>query len=121
METIRVLVVDDEVDFRETMINRLVKRNITAHGAESGEQALESIKTDLYDVIILDLKMKGMDGIATLREIRKDKPLIKVILLTGHGSLESGIEGMKLGAFDFLQKPAYFDLLLEKIQQACGK
>lgn len=121
MEQIRVLVVDDEADFRETMINRLAKREIGAYGADSGEQALEKINAQLYDVVILDLKMPGIDGIETLREIKRQKPLIEVILLTGHGSVESGIEGMKLGAFDYLLKPAKFDMLMEKIQQAFEK
>ena len=121
MLSMRILVVDDEDDFRETMVNRLAKRNLEARGAESGEEALKMIDAQLFDVVILDLKMKGMDGIATLREIKRTKPLIEVILLTGHGSVESGIEGMKLGAFDYILKPANFDALLDKIQQAYDK
>jgi DNA-binding NtrC family response regulator len=121
MQNMRILVVDDEDDFRDTMVNRLTKRSLEARGAESGEEALKMITAQLFDVVILDLKMKGMDGIATLREIKKERPLIEVILLTGHGSVESGIEGMKLGAFDYILKPANFDSLLEKIQQAFDK
>lgn len=121
MQDIKVLVVDDEADFRETLVNRLNKRDMNADGAESGEEALERIEGRLYDVVILDLKMEGMDGITALREIKKNKPLIEVILLTGHGSVESGIEGMKLGAFDYILKPAKFDMLIEKIQQAYEK
>ncbi|HHP7235521.1 MAG TPA: response regulator [Desulfobacterales bacterium] len=121
MHKIRVLVVDDEADFRETMIKRLTRRDIEADEAESGEKALEMIDKRLYDVIILDLKMEGMDGIAALREIKNVKPLVEVILLTGHGSVESGIEGMKLGAFDYILKPAHFDTLMEKITEAHGK
>lgn len=121
MGKIRILVVDDEDDFRETMVNRLVKRDFDAEGAESGEKALERVNAYLFDVILLDIRMPGIDGITALREIKKIKPLIEVIMLTGHGSVESGIEGMKLGAFDYLLKPCDFNVLLEKIQQAYEK
>jgi len=121
MGTIRLLVVDDEADFRETMVNRLSKRNIDVSGAENGEQALKLIEKFIYDVVILDIRMPGIDGITALREIKRIKPLIEVILLTGHGSVESGIEGMKLGAFDYILKPPKIDIILEKIQQAYEK
>lgn len=121
MEDFRVLVVDDEDDFRETLVNRLQKRNLDVTGAESGEKALELIAKYLYDVIILDVKMPGIDGIETLREIKNMKPLIEVIMLTGHASVESGIEGMKLGAFDYIMKPANIDKLVEKMHQAYEK
>jgi len=121
MATMRLLVVDDEEDFRETMVNRLCKRDIDASGAESGEKAVQLVDKYLYDVIILDVKMPGMDGIETLREIKKIKPLTEVIMLTGHATVESGIEGMKLGAFDYVLKPADFDGLLVKINQAYQK
>jgi DNA-binding NtrC family response regulator len=121
MGKIRVLVVDDEEDFRVTMVNRLCKRDFEADGAEDGEKALERVNAYLYDVVLLDIRMPGMDGISALREIKKTKPLIEVIMLTGHGSVESGIEGMKLGAFDYLLKPCNFDTLLEKIRQAYEK
>jgi len=121
MGTMRVLVVDDEEDFRETMVSRLLKRNIDAIGAENGEKALKLINKFTYDVVILDIRMPGIDGIAVLREIKKIKPLIEVVLLTGHATVESGIEGMKLGAYDYILKPAKIDDILEKIQQAYEK
>jgi DNA-binding NtrC family response regulator len=121
MGTMRVLVVDDEGDFRETMVSRLLKRNIDASGAENGEKALKLINKFTYDVVILDIRMNGIDGIAVLREIKKIKPLIEVVLLTGHGTVESGIEGMKLGAYDYILKPAKFDDIFEKIQNAYEK
>ena len=121
MEEFKVLVVDDEDDFRETIVKRLQKRKMTALGAESGEKALELIEAQPFDVVVLDVKMPGLDGIDTLREIKKRKPLIEVILLTGHASMESGIEGMKLGAYDYVMKPANLEELIEKMRQAFEK
>jgi two-component system OmpR family response regulator len=121
MEEFKILVVDDEEDFRETIVKRLQKRKMTARGAESGQKALELIESQPFDVVVLDVKMPGLDGIDTLREIKKRKPLIEVILLTGHASMESGIEGMKLGAYDYVMKPANLEELIEKMRQAYEK
>lgn len=121
MGGLKVLVVDDEADFRETIVKRLLKRGLEATGAESGLQALEMIRARPTDVVVLDIKMPGMDGLETLTEIKKVEPLIEVILLTGHASMESGIEGMKLGAFDFILKPVSIDELMEKMHQAYEK
>ena len=122
MEMFRILVVDDEVDFLETIVNRLKKRQLDAVGVESGEGALETLKQQLFDVVLLDIKMPGgMDGIETLREIKRVQPLAEVILLTGHASVETSIEGMKLGAFDYLLKPMKFEELLEKLAGAFKK
>jgi DNA-binding NtrC family response regulator len=121
MEEFKILVVDDEDDFRETIVKRLQKRKMKAWGAESGEKALELIEAQPFDVVVLDVKMPGLDGIDTLREIKKRKPLIEVILLTGHASMESGIEGMKLGAYDYVMKPANLEELIEKMRQAFEK
>jgi DNA-binding NtrC family response regulator len=122
MDYFRVLVVDDEEDFLETIVNRLNKRNIDTTGAPSGEKALELMEEKLFDVVILDIKMPGgMDGIEALREIKKIRPLTEVILLTGHGSVETSIEGMKLGAFDYLLKPVKLEELLVKLAQAFEK
>jgi len=115
------MVVDDEVDFLETIVKRLQARGIDVTGVESGYQALEVLDQRSPDVIILDVKMPGMDGIETLREIKKKKPLTEVIMLTGHASVESGIQGMQLGAFDYLMKPIALDELLEKVRQAYEK
>ena len=122
MHYFNVLIVDDEEDFLETIIKRLDKRQVDASGARSGEEALELLKEKTFDVIILDIKMPGgMDGIEALREIKKIQPLAEVILLTGHASVETSIEGMKLGAFDYLLKPIKLDELLKKIAQAIEK
>jgi two-component system, OmpR family, response regulator len=118
MEKFRILIVDDEQDFLETIIKRLKTRGIEVTGAESGYKALEFLDGHDVDVIILDVKMPGMDGIETLREIKKKKPLVEVIMLTGHASVESGIQGMQLGAFDYVMKPVALDELLEKVRQA---
>lgn len=122
MDTFRVLVVDDEEDFLETLVKRLNKRNIETVGVPSGEQALDLMKQKLFDVVILDIKMPGgMDGIEALREMKKTQPLAEVLLLTGHASVETSIEGMKLGAFDYLLKPIKLEDLLEKLAQAFEK
>ncbi|MEA1966629.1 MAG: response regulator [Thermodesulfobacteriota bacterium] len=119
---IKVLVVDDEMDFLETIVKRLGKKQLDAVGVSSGEDALVKIKEKYFDVILLDIKMPGgMDGLEALKEIKKERPLSEVILLTGHGSVESSVEGMRLGAFDYILKPAKFEELCEKIAQAYMK
>jgi DNA-binding NtrC family response regulator len=118
MDKFKVMIVDDEQDFLETIIKRLKARKIDVTGAESGHKALELLGAQNFDVIVLDVKMPGMDGIETLKEIKKRKPLTEVIMLTGHASVESGIQGMQLGAFDYVMKPAALDELLEKMRQA---
>jgi DNA-binding NtrC family response regulator len=122
MHYFNVLIVDDEEDFMETLMNRLKKRGIDASGCASGEQALELINEKVFDVVILDIKMPGgMDGIETLREIKKLRPDAEVLLLTGHGSVETSVEGMKEGAFDYLLKPVKLETLLEKVAKALEK
>jgi len=122
MDDFRALVVDDETDFLETVVNRLKKRNVDTTGVRSGEEALEVMKKKLFDVVILDIKMPGgMDGIETLREIKKLQPRVEVILLTGHASVETSIEGMKQGAFDYLLKPIKLEELIEKMAAAFEK
>ncbi|MFZ5447185.1 MAG: response regulator [Thermodesulfobacteriota bacterium] len=118
MEKFKMLIVDDEEDFLDTILKRLKARKIDAAGVESGYKALVFLDNHDIDVIILDVKMPGMDGIETLREIKKKKPLVEVIMLTGHASVESGIQGMQLGAFDYVMKPVALDELLEKVRQA---
>ena len=118
MENLRVLVVDDEADFLETVVMRLRRRKIDAYGVDGGKKALEIVENERFDVVVLDVLMPGMDGIETLKLLKKKKPFIEVIILTGHGSVESGLQGMQFGAFDYIMKPADLDELLEKIQQA---
>ncbi len=122
MDYFSVLVVDDEEDFLETLVNRLKKRKVSAIGVKSGEEAIEVIKERQVDVILLDIKMPGgMDGIETLREIKNLQPICEVIILTGHGSIETTKEGMKLGAFDYLMKPVKIEELLPKLAEAFEK
>jgi DNA-binding NtrC family response regulator len=118
MERFKVLVVDDEEDFRETIVNRLLDRNLDVTGVESGAKALQVIDNEDFDVVVMDVRMPGMDGIEALKELKKKKPLIEVILLTGYASVESGIQGMQLGAFDYVMKPVPLDELLDKMRQA---
>ena len=118
METCRVLLVDDETDYLEVLSRRLKKRNVNAAGVSSGKEALRYLETFPVDVVVLDVRMPEMDGIQVLREIKKSHPLVEVIMLTGHASLEVAIEGMRLGAFDYLMKPADIDELLYKVQDA---
>src|SRR4030042_2395884 len=116
-EKFNVLVVDDEDDFRETLVKRLKIRSLNVWGAASGQKALDLMDEMVFDVVVLDVKMPGLDGIETLREMKKKKPLTEVILLTGHASMESGIEGIKLGAFDYMMKPVNIDELLDTVRQ----
>lgn len=119
MDQPNILIVDDEGDFLETLMKRLKKRNIQAQGCASGEAALQFIRQSPFDVVVLDIKMPGgMDGIQTLKEIKKLRPETEVILLTGHASLETGMEGMQSGAYDYLLKPILLENLLEKMAQA---
>jgi two-component system, OmpR family, response regulator len=118
MEKFKVLVVDDEEDFLETIVKRLQARELDAVGVESGEKALQVLEGRDVDVVVLDVRMPGMDGIETLKEIKKRRPAIEVIMLTGHASVESGIQGMQLGAFDYVMKPVPLDELLDKMRQA---
>jgi len=117
----KVLVIDDEPDFLETVVKRLRKRQFDAAGVGSGNEAVVLLREQSFDVVILDLRMPGMDGIETLKEIKKKSPLTEVIMLTGHGSVESGIQGMQLGAFDYVIKPADFEELIEKVKQAAER
>ena len=121
MENIRVLLVDDETDFRQTVAKRLKKRGIDVRQAENGLECLDMLDKDPVDVIVLDVKMPGMDGIETLHHIKKKHPDMEVIMLTGHATTRDGVDGIKSGAFDYLSKPIELEHLLSKIGQAVQK
>ena len=114
----RVLLVDDEEDFVEMLSLRLKEVGEKVTPAYNGRECLSILEKNDIDVVILDIKMPGMDGIATLREIKNKFPLVEVIMLTGHGTTESAVEGMKLGAFEYLLKPADFSELTAKLEAA---
>ena len=114
-----VMLVDDEVDFVETMTKRLEKRNLEIITAFSGREALDNLEKHAgVDVVILDVKMPGMDGIETLKKMKAGYPLIEVIMLTAHATVESAIDGMRYGAFDYLMKPCAMDELMGKVNDA---
>ncbi len=117
-----IMLVDDEVPFVETMTKRLEKRNLTVITAYEGQEALEKLERHRnLDVVILDVKMPGMDGIEVLKAIKKKNFLTEVIMLTGHGTMESAMEGMRLGAYDYLMKPCDIEQLLAKIEEATNR
>ena len=114
----KVLIVDDEKDFVEMFSLRLKGQGERVSTAFNGKQALEILKETSIDVVILDIRMPEMDGIDALKQIKALYPLIEVILLTGHGSTETAVEGLKLGAFDYLMKPADFEDIKLKLENA---
>lgn len=119
MEPVNVLLVDDEVSFVETIQKRLTKRGIQTMPAYSGRQALDLLENNKQiEVVILDVKMPVMDGIETLTHIKEMSPLTEVIMLTAHGTIETAIDGMKLGAFDYLIKPCEIENLIKKTESA---
>lgn len=123
MAIANVLLVDDEVPFVETMTKRLSKRDLQVTTAFSGAEALEKLgqKESHVEVVILDVKMPGMDGIEALREIKRTYPMVEVVMLTGHATVETAIEGMKLGAFDYLMKPCDMEVLVAKVGGAASR
>jgi len=114
----RVLLVDDEKDFVEMLALRLKDAGEVVTVAHSCMECLDLLKTKEIDVVILDILMPGMDGIATLKEIKSNFPLVEVIMLTGHGTKQSAVQSLKLGAFDYLMKPARFEELTVKLEAA---
>ncbi len=121
MSEFKVLLVDDETDFVVPLSKRLRKRNLEVNSASSGQEALDYLSQSPCDVVVLDVKMPDMNGIETLRRIKEVAPLVEVIMLTGHANVEVAIEGMELGAFDYLMKPVEIDDLLYKLQDAYKK
>ena len=118
MDEISVLLVDDEADFLRPMLKRLKIRNLNVSSVESGEEALNVISENEIDVVVLDVRMPGMNGLETLAEIKRIKPATEVIMLTGHANIDVALEGMGKGAFDYLMKPMEIDELVYKIQDA---
>jgi DNA-binding NtrC family response regulator len=113
-----VLLVDDEEQFLKVFSQRLEGRGLKIDTSTTGEDAIKRVKGKEFDAIVLDLVMPGISGIETLQRLRSENPDLQIIILTGHGTVEKGIEAMKAGAVDFLEKPADMDKILAKISEA---
>ena len=121
MEKMKMMLVDDEERYLQTTAKLIEKKGYEVLTARSGEEALEKLKTHTVHVVILDMKMPGMDGNETLKAAKSLYPLVEIILLTGHATVDSAIDGLKNGAFDYLMKPADLDQILEKALDAFEK
>lgn len=121
MSEMRVLLVDDEAEFLEILTKRLKKRNLDVSQASSGREAIAAVREGSFDVVVLDMKMPDMDGIEVLREIKSLRPGVEVLILTGHANMEAAVEGMELGAFDYMLKPATINELIFKLEDAYKK
>ncbi|MBW2199619.1 MAG: response regulator [Deltaproteobacteria bacterium] len=121
MKHIKVLLVDDEKEFVQTLSERMEMRDLGSDVALNGEEALKKIDEDVPDVMVLDLKMPGIDGMEVLRKTRNAYPNVQIIMLTGHGSKKDKKEARRLGAFEYLQKPVPIDILVNKIKLAYKK
>ena len=117
-DRIRILIVDDEVKFLESIAKRLELRGLDVTTASNGEQALEIARKERFDLALLDLKMPGVDGREVLKVLKEEHRFLEVIILTGHGSVDSAVECTKLGAFDYLPKPYELDNLLDVLNEA---
>jgi DNA-binding NtrC family response regulator len=121
MVKMRLMLVDDEAEFLATMQKILERRGYSVLTASGGEACLKRLEDELVHVVILDVQMPGMSGVETLRRIKQDHPMIEVIMLTGNATVTSAVEGMRLGALDYLLKPAPVDELLAKAEKAFQK
>jgi DNA-binding NtrC family response regulator len=120
VSTLRVLLVDDEWEFLEPTAARLRRRGLTCVTAHSGEEALVALGGGPFDCAVVDVKMPGMNGLELLRRMRHEYPDLPVVLLTGHASVQLGVQGMDLGAFEYLLKPVEVDDLLDVVRRAAG-
>ncbi|HAS89086.1 MAG TPA: two-component system response regulator [Desulfovibrio sp.] len=117
----KVLLVDDEKEFVEGLAERMELRGMNVTACTNPQEALDKVDAEGFDAIVLDLQMPGIDGIEALKHIKKARPEMQVILLSGHATVEKGIEAMKLGAMDFVEKPADINVLTDKIKKAQAK
>jgi DNA-binding NtrC family response regulator len=117
-QKIKILIVDDEVDFLNSVAKRLELRGFDVTPVGNGKDALKATKKSQFDLALLDLKMPGMDGTEVLSRLKKKHRFLEVIMLTGHGSIDSAVECGKLGAFDYLTKPYELDNLLDVLKRA---
>lgn len=119
--TIKVLLVDDETSFVEALGKRLTLRKLQVLTAASADEAFDILGREVLDVVVLDVKMPGTDGLTAIKTIKRRHPLVEVILLSGHANLEASVGGMALGAFDYLLKPVRLEELVFKIEDAYRK
>jgi DNA-binding NtrC family response regulator len=120
-EKIRLLLVDDETQFLETICKRLELRNFEVTPVNSGEEAIEVARKNEFEIALVDLKMPGMSGEQVLETLKKEHKFLEVIILTGHGSIDSAIRSTKLGAYYYLQKPCELEMLLQVLKEAYQK
>jgi DNA-binding NtrC family response regulator len=118
MASAKVLIVDDEIDFADALAARLDAREISADTVPDGPSAIEKVQQTAYDAVVLDLAMPGMDGLETLQRLLEINANLQVIMLTGYGSIEQGVQAVKHGAVDFLEKPAEIEKLVGKVLEA---
>ena len=121
MSNLKLLVVDDEEEFLERLVERMTRRGIDATGVTTGEDALETVENHSVDVVLLDVRLPGMDGVQVLQRVKKRHPFVEVIMFTGYADAKTAVRVMELGAFDYLLKPVPFDDLLYRIQDAYKK
>ena len=121
MKDARILLVDDEVVFANNMSKLLTRRGYQVKAVNSGDEALRALMDNPFDVMVLDLKMPGMDGIATMQEMKKLGLFTEILILTGHGSIDTALEAIQLGAYDYVTKPVEIAELLSKIEAAFEK
>ncbi|MBW2262744.1 MAG: response regulator [Deltaproteobacteria bacterium] len=117
-DKIRLLIVDDEVRFLETLSQRLVMRDFDVSPVSSGDEAVKLAREKEFDIALVDLKMPGMSGEEVLRTLKKEHPLVEVVILTGHGSIDSAVQCVKEGSYQYLQKPCETDELMEVLKEA---
>jgi DNA-binding NtrC family response regulator len=118
MDKMRIMLVDDEAGFLSTTKKLLERKGVRVTTAASGQEALEKLAGESVHVVILDVKMPGMDGVAVLKAVKSRYPLVQVVMLTGHGTVESALEGLRSGATDYLMKPIDIDELIAKAEEA---
>ena len=117
-KSLKVLIVDDEVDLSATLVERLDIRGFDAIAVETGEQAMKQVRDNIFDVVVLDIKLKGEDGLDVMKQIKQVNKSLPVILLTGHMSKEANEEGLKAGAIDYIIKPIDIEDLIAKLKEA---
>ncbi len=121
MDPLKILIVDDEEELVDALTERLNLRGFETTGVTTGANALELIHAESFDVLLVDVKMPGMGGMEVIREVKSFRPDLQIVLLTGHGAVETAEEGMRLGASEFLLKPVNINELIATLTRAVTK